>query len=126
MVQRARKWIQEAWGGPGCPGVGDLWPGWAAIAETQMRFGTPEAAVEVLRTALKNDDESTLRDLIGQEYAGRLLSKDQVAARADRQRLYQAIRREPLTLRKDTADRVVLVMGENAWPFFHPARPEWR
>ena len=88
-------------------------PAQAATAATQMRFGTPEAAVDVLRTALKADDESTLRDLLGQEYVGRLLSKDKVAAHAGRQRLSQAIE-EGVSLRQDTADRVVLVIGKNA------------
>ncbi len=103
-------------------------PAQAATAETQMRFGTPEAAVDALRTALKNDDENALLDLFGREYADRLLSKDTVAARAGRQRLAQAIE-EGLTLRKDTADRVVLVIGKNAWPFPIPlvrSGDDWR
>ena len=103
-------------------------PAQAAPAETQMRFGTPEAAVDVLRTALKTDDESTLRDLLGREYADRLLLKDKVAARAGRQRLLQAIE-EGLTLRRDTADRVVLVIGKNAWLFPIPlvqSGTDWR
>ena len=103
-------------------------PAQAAIAETQMHFGTPEAAVEVLRTALKNDDESTLLALFGQEYADRLLSKDKVAARDGRQRLYQAIE-DGLTLRKDSADLVVLVIGKDTWPFPVPlvrSGDDWR
>ena len=60
-------------------------PAQAAIAETQLRFGTPEAAVEVLLTAFKNSDDGTLAALFGPEYADRLLSKDKVAAkRAER------------------------------------------
>ena len=103
-------------------------PAQAATAETQMRFGTPEAAVEVLRTALKNDDESSLLDLFGREYGDRLLSKDKVAARESRERLYQ-VAQKALTLRKDTADRVVLVIGPNAWPFPIPlvrSGTDWR
>ena len=104
------------------------WPAQAATAESQMRFGTPEAAVDVLRTALKNDDESTLRDLIGREYADRLLLKDKGVAHAGRQRLSQAIE-EGVTLRQDTADRVVLLLGKNGWPFPIPlvrSGDDWR
>jgi len=104
------------------------WQAQAATAESQMRFGTPEAAVDVLRTALKNDDESTLRDLIGREYADRLLLKDKGAAQAGRQRLLQAME-EGLTLRRDTADRVILVIGKNGWLFPIPlvqSGTDWR
>ena len=92
------------------------WPAQAAAAESQMRFGTPEAAVEVLLTALKNNDEGALTALFGAEYADRLLSKDKVAARESRERLYQ-VTQKAMTLRKDTADRVILVIGPDAWPF---------
>ena len=104
------------------------WPAQAATAEPQMRFGTPEAAVEVLLTAFKNDDNDALSALFGAEYADRLLSKDKVAARADRERLYQAAQKK-MTVRKDTADRVVLVLGPDAWPFPIPlarSGTDWR
>ena len=93
-----------------------------------MRFGTPEAAVEVLLTAFKNSDDGTLSALFGAEYADRLLSKDKVAAREDRTRLYQAAQKT-WTLRKDTADRAVLVIGPDAWPFPIPlvrSGADWR
>jgi len=111
--------------------VGVLGIGWsahAATAEPQMRFGTPEAAVEVLLAAFKNSDDGTLAALFGVAYADRLLSKDKEAARADRTRLYQAAQKK-LTLRTDTADRVILVIGENAWPFPIPlvrSGTDWR
>ena len=103
-------------------------PAQAATAEAQMRFGTPEAAVEVLLTALKNNDEGALAALVGAEYADRLLSKDKVAARETRERLYQ-VAQKTLTLRKDTADRVILLIGPNAWPFPIPlvrSGTDWR
>ena len=93
-----------------------------------MRFGTPEAAVDVLLTALKNNDDDALSALFGAEYADRLLSKDKVAAREDRTRLYEAAQKT-WTLRKDTADRAVLLIGPDAWPFPIPlarSGPEWR
>lgn len=104
------------------------WPAQAATAEAQMRFGTPEAAVEVLLTALKNSDDEALRALFGSEYADRLLSKDKAAAREDRMRLYEAAQKK-MTLRKDTADRVVLVIGPGDWPFPIPlvrSGSDWR
>jgi hypothetical protein len=103
-------------------------PAQAAVAETQMHFGTPEAAAETLLTALKNNDDNALSGLIGAEYAGRLISKDKVAARESRERLYQEAQKA-LILRKDTADRVILVIGPDAWPFPIPlvrSGTDWR
>jgi hypothetical protein len=100
----------------------------AAASDAQMRFGTPEAAVEVLLTAFKNSDDETLAALFGPEYADRLLSKDKVAAREDRTRLYQAAQKQ-MTLRKETTDRAILVLGENDWPFPIPlvrSGADWR
>jgi len=105
-----------------------VWPAPAAIAQTQMRFGTPEAAVEALLTAFKNSDDGTLAALFGPEYADRLLSKDKVAAKESRTLLYEAAQKK-LTLRKDTADRAILVIGPDAWPFPIPlvrSGADWR
>ncbi len=110
-------------------GVLATWgPAQAAVAETQMHFGTPEAAAEALLTALKNNDDGALSALFGAEYVGHLLSKDKVGARESRERLYQEAQKA-LILRKDTADRVILVIGPNAWPFPIPlvrSGTEWR
>ena len=98
------------------------------MAETQMRFGTPEAAVEVLLTAFKNSDDSALTALFGTEYADRLLSKDKVAAKEGRTRLYDAAQKT-WRIRKETADRAVLVIGPEAWPFPIPlvrSGADWR
>ena len=100
----------------------------AASGDVQMRFGTPEAAVEVLLTALKNNDDGALSALFGAEYADRLLSKDKVAARESRERFYQQAQKA-LTVRKDTADLAVLVIGPDAWPFPIPlvrSGTDWR
>ena len=100
----------------------------AAPAEAQMRFGTPEAAVEALLTAFKNNDQGALTAIFGAEYADRLLTKEKAAARESRKQVYQAAQ-EALILRKDTEDRVVLVIGPEAWPFPIPlvrSGSEWR
>ena len=91
-------------------------PAWTATRETQMHFGTPEAAVEALHTALKDTDDNRLIALFGQQYANKLLSKDKVIAREGREDLYKRME-EGVTLRKDTSDLVILVIGNNQWPF---------
>ena len=55
-----------------------------------MLFKTPEAAAEALLAAFKNNDDDALAALFGAKYSDRLLSKDKVAARESRERLYQA------------------------------------
>jgi hypothetical protein len=100
----------------------------AAASEAQMRFGTPEGAVEVLLTALKNSDDQALSALFGAEYADRLLATDKAAAREDRTRLYEAAQKK-MTVRKETADRAIVVLGENDWPFPIPlvrSGADWR
>ena len=91
-------------------------PAWTATGEAQMHFGTPETAVEALHTALKGTDENRLITLFGQQYANKLLSKDKVIAREGREDLYKRME-EGVTLRKDTSDLVILVIGNNQWPF---------
>jgi hypothetical protein len=91
-------------------------------------FKTPEAAAEALVAAFKNNDDEALAALFGAKYRDRLLSKDKAAARESRERQYQAAQKS-LIFRKDTADRVVLVIGSEAWPFPIPlvrSGDEWR
>ena len=100
----------------------------ASPAAGPTPFKTPEAAVEALLTAFKDNDQGALTALFGPQYAGRLLSKDKADARESRERLYQAAQKA-LTIRKDTEDRVVLVIGPDAWPFPIPlvrSGSEWR
>ena len=91
-------------------------PAAAAPTGDPMQFETPEAASEALVTALKNNDQGAMTALFGAKYADRLLTKVPADAREGRERLYQATQ-EGLTLRKDKEDRVVLVIGQKAWPF---------
>ena len=100
----------------------------ASPAEGPTPFKTTEAAVEALLTAFKNNDQGALTAIFGAEYADRLLTKDKAAALESRERLYQAAQKA-LTLRKDTEDRVVLVIGPDAWPFPIPlvrSGTDWR
>ena len=100
----------------------------ASPAEGPLSFKTPEAAVEALLAAFRDNDQGALTAIFGAEYADRLLTKDKAAAREGRGRLYQTAQKA-LTLRKDTEDRVVLVIGPEAWPFPIPlirSGSEWR
>jgi len=100
----------------------------ASPAEGPTPFKTPEAAVEALLTAFKNNDQGALTALFGAENADRLLTKDKAAALESRERLYQAAQKA-LTIRKDAEDRVVLVIGPDAWPFPIPlvrSGTDWR
>jgi hypothetical protein len=93
-----------------------------------MLFQTPEVAAEALVAAFKNNDDEALAALFGAKYRDRLLSKDKAAARESRERIYQAAQKS-LTFRKDTADRVILVIGPEEWPFPIPlvrSGSEWR
>jgi len=100
----------------------------AATAQVQQSFGTPEAAAEALLTAFKNNDDGALIALFGAEYADKLISKDKVTARESREKLYQEAQKK-LILQRDTADRVILVIGPGAWPFPIPlvrSGTDWR
>lgn len=100
----------------------------AVPAEGPLPFKTPESAVEALLTAFRDNDQAALTTLFGSQYAGRLLAKDKTDAREGRERIYQAAQ-EALTLRKEGEDRVVLVIGTQAWPFPIPlvrSEGEWR
>jgi hypothetical protein len=106
--------------------------GWSRVSAAPvgdpMPFGTPEAAAEALVTAFQNNDDGALTAIFGSKYKDRLLSKDKAAAQESRTHLYQAAQ-EALILRKDSEDRVVLVIGAVAWPFPIPivrSGNEWR
>ena len=87
----------------------------AAPAEASDGIGALEPAVDALLVAFQEQRDTTLA-LFGAKYAGRLLSRDKVAAREDRQRLYE-MSQKALTLRKDSEDRIVLLIGPDTWPF---------
>ena len=100
----------------------------AAPVREPLPFKTPEAAAEALLAAFRDNDQAALTALFGSEYADRLLAKDKTDAREGRERIYQAAQKA-LTLRKDTEDRVVLVIGTQAWPLPIPlvrSGNEWR
>ena len=101
---------------------------WAASTPVQLRFDTPQAAADALKNDLKTDNESALLALFGQEYADQLMPKDKVAGREGRQRVYQAME-QGVIIQQETADRAILVLGNNQWPFPIPlvrSGADWR
>jgi hypothetical protein len=90
-------------------------PAGAAKSPSQKAFPTPEAAAEALVKAAGDNNEAALLDLFGHEHKA-LLPADKAQARVHRE-LFAAAAKELLTLREEGDQKVVLVVGANAWPF---------
>ena len=78
-------------------------------------FATPNAAVAALKGALAKDDVDALLGIFGPEYATIVLGSDPASGRVTRRRAAAAMQ-EKVTLRRDTNDRITLVVGRNSWP----------
>jgi hypothetical protein len=78
-------------------------------------FATPEDAAGALSIALATDDVDLLLDIFGPELDDVVLGADPTSARLTRYRAAAALQ-EKLTLRRDGADQVTLLLGRNAWP----------
>ena len=91
----------------------------AAGAAPQQTFATPEAAVEAFMAALKADTDAPLTTLFGEEHKSRILDPDPAAARATRDKLFGAMQTLRV-LKEPSADRRVLVVGDQAWPVPFP------
>jgi Protein of unknown function (DUF2950) len=78
-------------------------------------FPTPNAAVFALKAALAKDDVDALVDIFGAEHADIVLGADPASGRVMRQRAAAAAR-EKVVLRRDSAERITLVLGKNGWP----------
>jgi hypothetical protein len=87
----------------------------AAASPPQRTFETPEQAVEAWLQALAANDDAAMLDLLGHEYQEHIVQTDKLAQREERERLHGAAT-EALVLRRDTDDRIVLVIGRKAWP----------
>ena len=100
----------------------------AAAAAPQETFATPEAAVDALQAALKSDSDAAMLALFGEEYRDLIIQPDRAATSASRARALaemQTLR----VLKAPSADRRVLVIGEEAWPVPIPivrAGERWR
>ena len=96
----------------------------ASSAAEQLRFPTPEAAVDALATALKANDEAALVAIFGEKHRTLVTSGDSVnrAAAAAQLEAFRA-------LEESAKDRRVLLMGSEAWPMPSPLVREgavWR
>ena len=84
-------------------------------AQGPQRFAIPEKAAHAMMAVLAKGDTDAVLDIVGHEYEDVILGPDLAYARA---RMKEAAKfaREKLVLRRDSEDRVTLVVGKNAWP----------
>ena len=89
--------------------------GGTALAD-QEHFAQPDAALRAFVGALGTGDPARLAELFGPEHMDEILGDDPVAARADMAKVYADAERAA-ALRPAGADRMVVVVGREAWPF---------
>ena len=87
----------------------------AAAAAPQETFATPEAAVDALMIALKADSDPAMVAIFGEEHKDLIVTSDRAAGSATRAKILAAMQTLRV-LREPSADRRVLVIGDEAWP----------
>jgi len=87
----------------------------AAIAASQETFATPEAAVDALMAALKADSDPAMLAIFGDEHKDLVIQSDRAATSATRAKVLAAMQTLHV-LQEPSADRRVLVIGDQAWP----------
>jgi hypothetical protein len=87
----------------------------AAAAAPQETFATPEAAVDGLMAALKADSDAAMLAIFGEAHKDLILQTDRAAASATRARVLAAMQTLRV-LQAPSADRRVLLIGDEAWP----------
>ena len=87
-----------------------------SAASAQQSFKTPEEAVEALATAAKAHDRKGVLAVLGPDAADIVSSGDDVADRADRDRVIEAYDAKRQVV-MEGADKAVLVLGNQDWPF---------
>jgi hypothetical protein len=87
-----------------------------SAASAQQSFKTPEEAVEALATAAKAHDRKGVLAVLGADAADIVSSGDDVADRADRDRVIEAYDAKRQVV-MERADKAVLVLGNQDWPF---------
>ena len=100
----------------------------AAAAGPQETFATPEAAVDALMAALKADSDPAMVAIFGEEHKDLVLTSDRAATSATRAKILAAMQTLRV-LQEPSADRRVLVIGDEAWPVPIPivrAGDRWR
>ena len=101
----------------------------AAVATPPQTFATPEAAVDALAAALKAENsDAALLAVFGDEHKDIFIDPDKAAAATNRAKILAAMQTLRV-LKEPSADRRVLVVGDQAWPFPIPivkAGDGWR
>jgi hypothetical protein len=92
-----------------------LAPAQSASAEAQL-FASPQDAARALIEASRGNDEAALRRLVDADYAELVLESDDPAV-GERRRRFAEGADARLEYREDGPDRVVLVVGFEAYPF---------
>lgn len=87
----------------------------AAVAAPQQTFATPEAAVDALMAALKADSDPAMLAIFGEEHKDLIVQSDRAATSATRATILAAMQTLRV-LQEPTADRRVLMIGDQAWP----------
>jgi hypothetical protein len=87
----------------------------AAAAAPQDTFATPEAAVDALMAALKADSDPAMVAIFGEAHKDLVISSDRAATSATRAKILAAMQTLRV-LQMPSADRRVLVIGDEAWP----------
>lgn len=87
----------------------------AAAAAPQETFATPDAAVDALMIALKADSDPAMVAIFGEEHKDLIVTSDRAASSATRAKILAAMQMLRV-LREPSADRRVLVIGDEAWP----------
>jgi hypothetical protein len=99
-----------------------------AVAAPQETFATPEAAVDALMAALKADSDSDMIAIFGDGHKDLILSPDRAATSVVRAKVLAAMQTLRV-LQEPSADRRVLLIGNEAWPVPIPivrAGDRWR
>ena len=86
-----------------------------AAAAPQETFATPEAAVDGLMAALKADGDAAMIAIFGEAHKDLVIQSDRAAASATRAKVVAAMQTLRV-LQAPSADRRVLLIGDEAWP----------
>jgi hypothetical protein len=87
-----------------------------SVANAQQSFKTPEEAVDALVSASKARDRKGVLTVLGPDAADIVSSGDEVADASDRERVLEAYDvKHQLVM--EGADKAVLVLGNQDWPF---------
>ena len=96
---------------------------WAAPAAAQERFDSPEAAAQAVIDAAGSHDSVRFSAIIGPQATGILTSGDPAQDRAEQAEFARLARaRHRLEISPMNADRVILAIGDEDWPFPVPLR----